>query len=322
MPTDGILSPGLRALCRNMHADSPEAAIRSACLRLLERCGIHTPPVPLNPLLEALDVAFSWSRSGPHWQEGQSSASLQVREGRLAIFIHEEYAYHRWRRTRFSIAHELAHALLYRILDDSELSESLDKDNESHRYLERLCNLGAAEILMPTHMFRISLRENTLSPKGLLDLYDTFLVSENSLLWKVTSLLPETSVTRWRKHARNSDEKVEPRVISCYPPYRHWEVAPWLPSGATTKHINPDLVTSVIDHGEVCHSERLKVKLGRREWSCSAVATFFKNRKSRDLPLFRGLQVGDETTDFATRDALLFTQNETERFSLPWKSQS
>jgi hypothetical protein len=321
MPITDALSAGMKALCRRLHTDSPHSAVKAACLRLLERCEINSPPVPLKPLLNTLDVTFSWSRYGPHWQKGQSSASLQIREGKMAIFIHEDFAHRRWRRTRFSIAHELVHALLFRILDNRKLSESLDKDEESYQQLERLCNLGAAEILMPTHIIRPILREKTLSPKGLLHLYDTFLVSQNSLLWKITSLLPGSCVTRWRRYARHEDEELRPRVVSCYPPYRNSGNTPWLPAGATAKHISPDLVTSVIDDASACHSDEMAVRLGKREWQCSAVATFFQSRQDRSLPLFRGIEVPDENDD-SSRDAILFAQIRGSSSGLPWKSET
>jgi len=312
-------SSGMRALCRILNARSPDAAIRSACIQLLEKCGIDDPPVPLSPLLEALDVEFSWSRHDPHWKEGRSSASLQLKEGKAAIFVHEDLARQRWRRTRFSIAHELVHALLYRVLDDRKLSESLDQDEDSYQQLERICNLGASEILMPSHMIRPLLRRYSVTPVGLSRLYDNFLVSQNSLIWKISSVLPGTCVTRWRKHARHDGEEVEPRVVSCYPPYGSSAETPWLPSGATTSHIRPDIITPLIEDGKACYSKEFLVRLDdRRNWSGASAATFFEPRQSQDLPLFKGIEIPDETPNPSARDAVLFVRRHGASTNLPW----
>ena len=174
-------SAGLEALCAAQHTNTPEAAIRGACSHLLKACNIDTYPVPLKPLLKLLGVEFNWSNSGSNWKPGHGTASLKPVNGKLTIFIHEEKAQSNWRRCRFSIAHELIHSLLIRMLEDSRLISTIDSTEKDLQDLEALCTLGASELLMPSSMVRKAVSNYGLSPEGLLNLYDSFLVSKEAL---------------------------------------------------------------------------------------------------------------------------------------------
>lgn len=301
-----VKSLGLEALCRAQQTETPEAAIRGACTYLLKACGITQPPVPLKPLLSSLNVSFSWSKSGTHWKPGHGTASLKPVNGRLTIFLHEKLAEQNWRRSRFSVAHELMHALIIQMLGDAKLIATLDDTEEAYAELERVCNVGAAELLMPSAMIRKAVKEFGFSPEGLLTFYDRFLVSREALLWRIASVMPHASITRWRRYARKPSEETCYRVKTCYPPYVRGNERPWLPEGATTKHLSSDVVERVARQRIPEEVDDLRIELGDRIWKCGAVATFFDERKDTDQPQFEGFSVPDETSQPWAGDVLVF----------------
>ncbi|HEX8494456.1 MAG TPA: ImmA/IrrE family metallo-endopeptidase [Pyrinomonadaceae bacterium] len=302
-----VKSLGLEALCRAQNTESPEAAVKGACLYLLKTCGITQPPIPLKPLLAALDISFSWSKSSLHWRPGHGTASLKPIKGRLTVFIHETVARSNWRRSRFSVAHEIVHALIIRMLGDSRLIATLDETDEAYNELERVCNVGAAELLMPSTMMRKSLKETGVSPIALLTLYDRFLVSREAMLWRIASVVPHATITRWRQYARNAAEGNCFRVVSCYPPYERGSGRPWLPEGATTKHLNSGVVERVAQQKEPEYLSDLEIELGGKVLRCEAAATFFPARKGNaEQPQFEGFPVPDEKGSLWSNDILVF----------------
>jgi Zn-dependent peptidase ImmA (M78 family) len=307
MSNPTIRSLGLEAICRVQNTQSPKAAIRGACLYLLKACGVTKPPIPLKPLLKTLDVVFSWSKTSRNWRPGQSSATLQSVNGHLTIFIHESSARSNWRRTRFTIAHELVHALIVRMLGNADLIATLDDTEESHAELEKICNVGAAELLMPSSMMRKSVPEFGLSPEGLLQLYDHFLVSREAMLWRIAATMPHSSIIRWREHARDWSEAKCFRVVSCYPPYERGHTRPWLPEGATTRHLTGDVVERVAAQKKYERVNELEIELGEKSWTCEGLATFFAPRKREEKqPQFEGFVIPDEKVEAKGTDVLLF----------------
>lgn len=305
-------SQGLEALCGRLKTDTPEAAIKGACSSLLNACGIKQPPVALKPVLKALDVSFQWSKA--HWRKGNGAASLQQVHGKLAIFLHETNFRYNWRRTRFQIAHELVHALIIRLLDDSSLILSIEETPEAYIALEKLCDIGAAELLLPARMLRSELRDKGLRPNDLYNLYDQFLVSREVLIRRIASLTPTATVIRWRQYSRHEDESNCWRVLSCHPGYTNSSARPWLPKGATTKHLASDILTTVeVEKRTRCFSG-FQIKLDdNRYWECAGVATFFGNRVQEQLqPKFEGFTIKDERNSKFQNDILLFLEkNET-----------
>lgn len=321
MKSDAILkseprakSIGLEALCHVQQTETPDAAIRGACLYLLKACGITQPPIPLRPLLNKLDISFSWSKTDDHWRPGHSTASLKPVDGRLTVFVHENTAHLNWRRSRFSVAHEIVHALIIRMLDDPKLIATLDGTDGAYAELERICNVGAAELLMPSTMMRNSIKSAGFSPEGLLSLYDRFLVSREALLWRAASVMSQTSITKWRRYARNAGEKDCYRVMTCYPPYARGNGRPWLPEGATTRHLNSDLVERVARQRSPEQIDDLEIELSGKVWKCEAVGTFFPERKATGQPQFEGFSVPDERHQPRGADVIIFAMKKQGNF--------
>lgn len=90
-------------------------------------------------------------------------------------------------RLRYSIAHEIAHTLFPDCAEQARYRVSRDEMAEDEWQLESLCNLAAAEFLMPIGSFP-ELREEGLGIRNLLVLQNTFAVSMEALLIRVARL--------------------------------------------------------------------------------------------------------------------------------------
>jgi Zn-dependent peptidase ImmA (M78 family)/O-acetyl-ADP-ribose deacetylase (regulator of RNase III) len=93
-------------------------------------------------------------------------------------------------RIRFSVAHELAHTLL------EDCGKAIRNRQPQHKFgpneweLEMLCNIGAAELLMPIASFP-ELRGETLNIDTLMHLKDKLEVSPEALLARVVRITSE-----------------------------------------------------------------------------------------------------------------------------------
>lgn len=302
--TGNRLPAGLEALCEAAGTQTPESAMRGLCATVLRNLGLDEPPIPLRPLLKELQVEFHWKESS--FRPGRGAASLLLLNGGMVIHLHDPKFKRRWRRTRFSIAHELAHALIIRTLGDSSLLASLEESDSAYRQLERLCNLGAAELLMPTVPSRKLLKLHGLGPEGLLRLYDSFLVSRDALLWKIATVIPRGSALRWRFHARSPAEERKFRVVASYPPVGRKGGRPWLPQGASTRHLDSDIIGETAKRQQPICTDRCFVELDYSTWECSALTSFFPSRPASTMPLFEGFAVPDESSQPSSSEVIMF----------------
>jgi len=299
-------SEGTVAFTNSFRAQSPTAAMRAACARLLRECGIDKPPIPLKKILGHLGVTIELT---DHSMDAE--ALLHVDAGRLRILIHRRSLEHRWQRARFTIAHECGHILLYHHLRNPELISSLDRTPRAYSELERLCDIAAAELLMPRAMLRAAVRENGLTPKGLKVLQSVFAVSRAALIKNVAEILPGTCLFTWRKHARNSREAATYRVINM-PRYHPSNERPWLPEGSTARHLSPRIIEKAVSERTFVFEENLEIKLERRRWHGRGIVTFFPLSSdgeqfaldSLDLPAATSMEENDEA---ALQTLYLFT---------------
>lgn len=109
-------------------------------------------------------------------------------------------------RKNFSCAHELAHTFFFEAVPEMKRSMQAAKkqiDNEE----ELLCNLAAAELLMPHRVFSRIARDFLPSPSSLIDLSSTFESSITSTALRVMSLgLWNCSFVLWSKN----DKEIAP----------------------------------------------------------------------------------------------------------------
>src|SRR6476469_995567 len=128
-------------------ARTPEAAMVRACSELRVRAAEVHPPFSLHMLAASLGARVEVRPGGP---EGR----VVVRDGRFVVQMREGAS---WRRQRFTLAHEVAHLLLFSADAEAGRLRAVPSSSEhDFRAVERLCSVGAAELLMPRNDLRMA----------------------------------------------------------------------------------------------------------------------------------------------------------------------
>ena len=97
-------------------------------------------------------------------------------------------------RNRFTIAHELCHTFFYELVPELKYG-SKGPDPEE----ERLCNLGAGELLMPAKPLKRHARKCAVSIDSLEELAEIYVVSPEAMLLRLRSLkLWNCELSYWR----------------------------------------------------------------------------------------------------------------------------
>lgn len=192
--------PSVRTLLDESGVEEPYAAIedraRALTLEALEH-GWEGPPYDPFYLADVLEIQ-TVAR-----QDLEDARLVPVEGAKPRIEFNPN---RRTARIRFSLAHELGHYLLsdhaeqirYR---DLAHGESRTRD---HWQLESICNVAAAELLMPAGAFPLA-ETADLSLPHLLDLRKTFGVSTEALLRRVVKLTDQPACLF--AAARTSDEE-------------------------------------------------------------------------------------------------------------------
>jgi hypothetical protein len=170
----------------------------------------------------------------------------------------------RWRRARFTIAHELGHILLCESLKDQPVTLRALRDPEHWNAVERLCNQAAAELLMPSEDFRQQLDGKEISKSLLVELRKRYGVSWTALAIRFNDLLG-LGVSSWRRYQRHANERITFRVHRCWGSGDNW-----MPTGLTTRYLQPDVISSAAAHGEA--SGRGVLAFGERSSEVFSVA--------------------------------------------------
>jgi Zn-dependent peptidase ImmA (M78 family) len=101
-------------------------------------------------------------------------------------------------RSRFTIAHELCHTFFYEIVPELKFG-CQETDPEE----ERLCNLGASELLIPAKSLKIRTKKYRVSVTALEDLARMYIVSPAAMLLRLRSLrLWDCELSFWRPTQR------------------------------------------------------------------------------------------------------------------------
>lgn len=103
-------------------------------------------------------------------------------------------------RKRFTLCHELAHTFFF---DDLVHSRSFRRENQYDPEEERLCNLAAAEMLMPFRMFNGDLQrikdKNGITPDTVFKLMDRYVVSLQAASNRITWIVRGSACVIWRR---------------------------------------------------------------------------------------------------------------------------
>lgn len=160
----------------NLEHLKPEAAAR----KIRDRCGVSTPQIEMEDVLKALKVPL-YKREFP---DALSALIVDAGEERYAIAVNRGHHPH---RRRFSIAHELGHAVL-RHECDYYLDYWGDDAWEppGYRYFdEREANQFAAALLMDDRALR---RDIANGLRDLHTLADRYQVSEAAMNFRLINL--------------------------------------------------------------------------------------------------------------------------------------
>jgi hypothetical protein len=96
-------------------------------------------------------------------------------------------------RLRFTLAHEICHTFFYELVPEVKYSPQLP-----HRDEERLCNLGAGELLVPSDVLAHDQGTRYPSLSSLEDLAERYRVSLESMLLRLTSSnLWQCQIAQW-----------------------------------------------------------------------------------------------------------------------------
>jgi hypothetical protein len=294
-------NPVLRAFAEAYNVPSADAAMRVACTRLLDTCSLSMAPIALKPICDYLNIRVIT-------KETPGTATLRATKDGFELWMSPTKS--TWRRDRFTIAHEISHAILIMGLRDPDFINSLASDESTHNEVERLCDIGAAELLMPRTLIADALEQYGLAPNGLRRIYDRFFTSYRAILMRIAQVIPSSAMVLWKRYARGAHEQTLLRVWSCNPYYRIRMHSPWLPKGSTTRHIFPDVISDVANHRYSSFVPDIEVRLNRLQACMGVVGVIPSGRTSEaQLPLFEGMMVEDETEQNIDAFSLLAAKN-------------
>ena len=219
------------------------------------------------------------------------AGKLEIVGGRFSVFVNRSRS---WRRHRFTIAHEIGHIIILRATaTERRLVRALLKPTpELWRDLERVCNIAAAEILMPREEFQTQYEAHSFSVLGLRLLYDRFLTSFAALLVRIADTSPDRTVAVWKRFARHGNEATRLRVAACYSGLH----AAWLPKGLTSGHLSPDVVEIAEQRiEEVRRMVDLHLSNALERFDTTVVPLKAVREVTREqLPMFNGHRIPDE----------------------------
>jgi len=116
-------------------------------------------------------------------------------------------------RKNFTLAHEIAHTFVF--FDLHEFTEKFRVSKNYDREEERLCDLAAAELLMPFHVFkcdllRLSVR-GVITPETIFSLMERYNVSLQAVCTRIVWIEKDSVCALWKKQGTSiSPEWVAP----------------------------------------------------------------------------------------------------------------
>jgi hypothetical protein len=284
----------------NAHNEqTPETAMVKACRDIRESGKELQPPIGLSNLLKLfrarLDRQFIWY-----------PGRLDIDDKGYHVIVNRR---HDWRRQRFTVAHEIGHIIVFESLADAPHLLQALREPENARYLEKLCDFAAAELLMPVEDVLTNLRKLD-SEEGFRRLYDRYLCSRLAILQRIADVVPELTVSLWKEFSRHPKEAVEWRVERCF----YYRRKAWVPNGMTAaKHLMPNLIREAAAHG-TSSDAKLGLRSQLRISRVCGLAFDLNPRKVSGVsqPRFQGMEVPDEPSPEKKVALLMWPMNQSE----------
>lgn len=206
--------PSVRALAANVGVDDPVVAIRQKavdCIARARRFGWSGPPFCPQQLASILGIKCQ-PAAGLFSEEAQ----LSPRAGRQLLL---EFNPDRPDgRRNYSICHEITHTFF----DDCYDRVHFRKTNKRPRYgpedeIELLCQIGAAELLMPATEFEADLETRAFCLETMLDLRTIYVASKEAVLRRMISLGGRTSAAVFLNRRNSPNEQKRVRAGAAIP---------------------------------------------------------------------------------------------------------
>lgn len=197
--------------------DSVEKDVLQKVNLLRENIGVTKPPVLVAKFLNAFFVRKVITVDLPPRINENFDGSIQPsKEG----FIVKVNTNHLYERQRFSIAHELIHTLFY---DTSVLPPKRPYRSESNIQEEKICNVGAAELLVPSTFISEIIGRYKFSIKSLLVLASIFCVSPRVMSMRLIDLgLWDANILYYRLMQESDTNKPTSLRIEWFATKRYW----------------------------------------------------------------------------------------------------
>lgn len=141
-------------------------------------------------------------------------------------------------RRRFSIAHEVGHILLFdSVVHDPALVRQL-RSAAVWKRVERLCNIGAAHLLMPTTTFRAAV-DSALPPtqENVEALALQFRVSLQAAARRIAEVHPDWSLILWQYNTEHRRGPAWRTTVASQTAGQQF-----LPDGMSSSRLRPDVV--------------------------------------------------------------------------------
>lgn len=259
-----------------------KAAVRVMCRQILASLNLTTPPIPLKPICKKFNLKVNYTSVSK-----KEDSFLKLAPNGFEIEISKQK---NWRRNRFTIAHELTHLIIFNAINTPINSF----DRKQHDEIEKLCDIGASELLISETELSRNLHQHGLNKNGLKFLYDKFMVSYDALFLKLAEFL-NANILVWRNYSRHANEQREYRVYRHFPKYKFASKSTWLPNGCTVKHIDP---IPFSNFEETSLFDNFKILMNDKTTNCQSLTFFFPQSRvlNNNLPIFENLTVTDEST--------------------------
>jgi len=130
----------------------------------------------------------------------------KTESGRFVVWLNKRASR---RRKNFTLAHEISHTFFYEILHHRRNPHRIDGVDEEE---ERLCDIGATELLMPATNFRMdAAAAGDVTPETLFNLIKAYDVSLEAVASRLVQLL-QVAYIIWEK----SDGTIIPKQVRPY----------------------------------------------------------------------------------------------------------
>lgn len=170
--------------------DDAKQAVSDYVEELVSKCGAISPPVRLAKVAERIGV-----NPNPIYKPNVTEGALKIVDGCIRIVLRNNSKTPpppnspRFRRMRFTYAHELGHTLFYD-LDARPQTRVAPEGN--YRFEEQLCNRAASRFLIPNFMLQKELAGvYELSPELLCALSNEFQTSVQTMAYRIAESVPD-----------------------------------------------------------------------------------------------------------------------------------